>query len=177
MKRHRMAEAALAYLCLGGVISSIYAASPASQSSQSKSQSVASSSITGTVTAVDIEALSPYVTVVDSNGKTSTVSVDASTVVTKQNHDGALSDLRPGQQAQISGRYMTHVGRFIARSIPITQEPIQTTSSSVQPTAASSTKTKSTPTVLRSSSGSGVEKQQKSTNSSSASPTHSTSHK
>ena len=80
------------------------------------------SSVSGMVTSVDVDGLSPSLTISDPSGKTTTVTIDrANTTVSGPTGSGALSDLKEGQQVQISGRYMTYVGQIVAKSITISQ--------------------------------------------------------
>ncbi len=128
---------------------------------RAESQST-SSSISGTITSLELDAIAPTVTVTDSSKKLSMVLVDRySTTVTKQNHSAQLSDLKVGQQVQVTGTYKAIVDRIVAKTIAITQEPTAAPASSTaattvtsaktgSPTAASSTAVKAAPTVLKS---------------------------
>ncbi len=111
-------------------------------------------SISGTITTLDVSSLSPSLTVADSSGKIFPVWADsATTVSTSQGQKGYLSDLKIGQQVQIGGRYMAYAGSFTAESITITQQPTAPTpppSASTAPVSSANTKSSSLPRVLKS---------------------------
>ena len=129
------------------------------QTSQANSQTDASS-VSSTVTAVDVDDIRPSITVTDGNGKAVNVSVDrSSTKVTLQNAGGQLSDLKVGQHIQVTGTYKAIIDRVVAKTISIVQEPTaaasaSTTSSTASTqrnsTSAASTAAKPTPSVLKS---------------------------
>ena len=125
---------------------------------ESQSSSSSASSVSGTVTAVDVDGLSPSLTISDASGKTTTVTIDrAGTTVSGPNGSGALSDVKEGQQVQVSGRYMTYVGQIVAKSITISQAPAQTAAAAPPKTTASAAPPKpastSTLRVLKSTEG------------------------
>ena len=96
------------------------------QGSQTSTQG-STFSITGVVTSLDLNSFSPTLIVTDGNGKAITLLVDAyNTAVNGSQGSGKqLSDLAVGQEVQVTGRNMSHVGRFTAKSITITKESVQ----------------------------------------------------
>ncbi len=106
----------------------------------------ATTTVSGQLTSVAVDGLSPSVTV-----GTTAVTVDRySTTVSGLGHV-SLDDLKVGQQVSISGRIMPAVGRMLAKSITITANATPPTT---PPAAASSSsapeKPKAAPKALRS---------------------------
>ena len=149
MTREWMMRIGVGLLVWHGGLMALAAESPSGTSS--------SSSVSGTVTAVDVDGLSPSVTVSDASGKTTTVTIDrANTTVSGPAGSGALSDLKEGQQVQISGRYMTYVGQIVAKSITISQAAAPAAAAApTKPAASSAAKPAATSTlrVLKSTEG------------------------
>ena len=189
--RPRCAMGILVALCC--VSRALSAAETAGQGKPAAAQS-GTTSISGTLATLDLDAMSPTILVSDGKGMGSVISWSPtgksvapapaprrgatsrppagagttdrthglgrgsmagvnrySTAVTAQNRSAALSDLKVGQQVQITGRYLSHVGRFVASAIAITQEPVpKPAPSSPTKGSASSTTPAVTPSALRS---------------------------
>ncbi len=84
-------------------------------------------SITGVISSLDLNSFSPTLIVTDGSGKATTIMVDVyrTAVSSSQGSGKQLSDLAVGQEVQVTGRNMSHVGRFTAKSITITKESVQ----------------------------------------------------
>ena len=122
-----------------------------SQTSQTSAQTDLTS-LSGTVTAVNLDDLHPSITVGDGLGNNTDIMVDrASTRVVLQGAGGQLSDLAVGQHVLINGRYMHYAGQLVAKSITVAQiEKVAEPATLVKATTDSDTKSRSAPRSLRS---------------------------
>ncbi|MBI3319682.1 MAG: hypothetical protein HYZ89_03745 [Candidatus Omnitrophica bacterium] len=151
MRRRRIRM--IAALLVAGVVPVVGAAEKQGQSSGG-SQSVPTQ-LSGTITALDLDGLSPSLELTDSSKKSSTVVMDRySTTVRSSNGPAELSDLQVGQQAQVTVKYEPYVGVTRATSITITPQakaaaPTASTSAP-SATAAASATSRSAPRALRS---------------------------
>lgn len=149
-----MTALTVALLVLGACLP---AANAATQASAQTAQNVPSS-VSGKITALDADALSPSMTVTDDSGKDFTILINsATTTVTIKGGAGHPSDLKLGQQVQITGRHMMFGGSFAAKSIAVTQEspapappPSAAPAPAPAPASSADTKSKSLPRVLKS---------------------------
>ena len=129
MKRYGTAGLILAGLLVGGMVSVVHAADqPGTQPTKPKAPLASTTStstpqvmaITGSITALDLKAMSPSLQVTDAGGKIWVLTLDPQLTSVWQNGQlGKLETLKVGQQ--VKARYLSKGSQNVAKSITIAQ--------------------------------------------------------
>ena len=129
MKRLRTAGLIVGGLLVGGMVSVVHAAdqpgthpiTPKAPLASTPSTSIPQiTSITGSITELDLKAMSPSLTLTDAGGKVWTLALDPQlTSIWRNGQIGKLDALQVGQQVKV--RYTSKAGKNVAKSITIAQ--------------------------------------------------------
>ena len=143
MKRLRTAGLIVGGLLVGGMVSVVHAADqpgthPATPKAPLASTTATSTpqvtAITGSITALDLKAMSPSLTLTDISGKSWMLTLDPQlTSIWRNGRIGKLDALKVGQQ--VKARYLSKGSQNVAKSITIAQAPAPTAATTAAPAA------------------------------------------
>ncbi len=131
MKRFRTAGLIVGGLLIGGMVSVVHAADqPGTQPTKPKAPLASTTStrtlpvtaITGSITELDLKAISPSLKLTDADGKVWTLAIDPQlTSIWRNGQIDKLDALKVGQR--VKARYLAKGGQNVAKSITIAQAP------------------------------------------------------